>query len=423
MENIRSCPSTPLGPIWRIDGRLKQAAPGVLVWAWAAVIPLLFLNACASRNYGSHWIPEDATIVPRIEWDPATLTLIHAGGCYGRVIRLQNGEWLACFETGDGVTIRHSADQGRTWGEPITVATWPAGSLANPDVVQLRDGTVLCFYNERPANAPRRIRDAVDGRPAYAIGVVRGDDAGRVWEAPTRLYSAGTTFDNGCWEPAAIELPSGEVQLYFANEGPYRASHEQEITILRSFDGGKTWSNSETIAFRAGHRDGMPSPLVLGDGSGIAVAIEDDGFDGPFEPTIVFTPAAENWRSGPVGGGSPRRWGAVCGSLPSHAYAGAPSLRQLPSGWTLLSFQQSDKGTVHQDVRMIVCIGDADARGFGAATHPFPVEAGSGQYWNSLFVKDARTVVALSTTSIGGTWGLWSIEGRVVEPADRTTLP
>ena len=88
----------------------------------------------------------------------------------------------------------------------------------------------------------------------------------------------------------------------------------------------------------------------------------------------------------------------------------------------LLSFQQSDTGTVHQDVRMVVCVGDADARGFGAATQPFPVETGSGQYWNSLFVKDARTVMALSTTSIGGVWGLWSIEGRVVGPASACPL-
>jgi hypothetical protein len=420
MEHASSCLSQRIGLIPLICCWLKPAAPGVLHWA-LAVILVLFLNACASRNHANHAIPEDA-LMPCIEWDPGTRTLIHAGGCYGRMIRLQNGQWLACFESGGGIAVRHSADEGRTWGEPVIVATWPAGSLANPDVVQLRDGTVLCFYNERPANAPRNIRDAVDNRPPYAISVVRGNDEGKAWEAPTRLYAAGTTFDNGCWEPAAIELSSGEVQLFFANEGPYRASHEQEITMLRSFDSGKTWSDPETVALRAGHRDGMPSPLVLGDGRGIAVAIEDDGLGGPFKPAIIFTPAAENFCSGPVDGDSPRRWSALHRSLPSHVYAGAPSLRQLPSGWTLLSFQQSDTGTVHQDVRMVVCVGDADARGFGAATQPFPVEAGSGQYWNSLFVKDAWTVMALSTTSIGGVWGLWSIEGRVVDPASACPL-
>lgn len=64
---------------------------------------------------------------------------------------------------------------------------------------------------------------------------------------------------------------------------------------------------------------------------------------------------------------------------------------------------------------MIVCLGDADARNFGASTQPFPVEPGVGQYWNSLFVKNSRTVVALSTTSIGGVWGLWSIDGQLMD--------
>jgi hypothetical protein len=117
------------------------------------------------------------------------------------MIRLQNGGRLACFESGGDVAVRHSADEGRTWGEPVVVATWSPGNLANPDVVQLRDGTVLCFYNERPVNAPLDVHAAIDDRPPFAIGVVRGDEAGRVWGTPTRLYAAGTTFDNGCWEP------------------------------------------------------------------------------------------------------------------------------------------------------------------------------------------------------------------------------
>jgi hypothetical protein len=414
MKSVSSCRSKSLGPPFRISRQFARTVPGGLVPALAALVLLLFPNGCASQNYGTDWIPEVGSVLPRIEWDPGTLTLIHLGGCYGRMIRLQNGEWLACFETGGAVGVRHSPDEGRTWSKPIVVVRWSDGSLANPELLQLRDGTVLCFYNKRPANAPPTVGAAIDGRPAFAIAVVRGDAGGRVWGAPSRLYSAGTTFDNGCWEPAAIELASGEVQVYFANEGPHRASHEQEITMLRSFDGGRSWSDPETVAFRAGHRDGMPSPLVLANGRGIAVAIEDNGLDGSFKPVIVFTSVEDNWRSGPVGGDSPQRWGALRTPLPSRVYAGAPSLRQFPCGRTLLSFQQSDKGTVHEDLRMMVCIGDASARDFGASTQPFPVEPGSGQYWNSLSVKNARTVVALSTTSIGGVWGLWSIEGRVV---------
>jgi hypothetical protein len=47
---------------------------------------------------------------------------------------------------------------------------------------------------------------------------------------------------------------------------------------MRSRDGGRTWGAAERAGFRAGHRDGMPVPVSLADGSGVAVAIEDNGW-------------------------------------------------------------------------------------------------------------------------------------------------
>lgn len=76
------------------------------------------------------------------------------------------------------------------------------------------------------------------------------------------LCQAGHEFANGCWEPSAVLLPSGEIQLFFANEGPYTHSDEQEISLLRSYDNGYSWSHHpETVSFRSGRRDGMPALL------------------------------------------------------------------------------------------------------------------------------------------------------------------
>ena len=55
-----------------------------------------------------------------------------------------------------------------------------------------------------------------------------------------------------------FQLPNGEVQVYFANEGPYTHSNEQEISMMTSVDNGKTWGGYKTVCFRAGSRDGMP---------------------------------------------------------------------------------------------------------------------------------------------------------------------
>jgi hypothetical protein len=43
------------------------------------------------------------------------------------------------------------------------------------------------------------------------------------------LYSGGSEWSIGCWKPAALQLPSREIQVFFAGEAPYRESDKQEI--------------------------------------------------------------------------------------------------------------------------------------------------------------------------------------------------
>lgn len=161
----------------------------------------------------------------------------------------------------------------------------------------------------------------------------------------------------------------------------------------------------------------MPAPLVLAEGRGIAMAIEDNGYSGGrFKPVIVGTTLQDCWRSATVGADSPRRWGALAEPLDPQWYGGAPCLRQLPSGETLLSFQESADGSLER-CRLAVCVGDGDARRFTNKTYPLPVSPKGNQAWNSLFVKDANTVTAISTATIDNTRGIWAIDGRVVRSA------
>ncbi len=353
-----------------------------------------------------------------IEWQPRTLTLVHEGGGFGRMVRLRSGEILCAFGAGSKIWERRSVDNGVSWQQPVPVAAWPFGNLANAQLLQLSDGVVLCFYNERPhIDKPKPGEPATTNAHPFAISMARSTDGGRSWQEPVRLYEAGAEPDNGCWEPAAIQLASGEVQLFFANEGPYRSSDEQEITLLRSLDGARTWSAPQTASFRKGSRDGMPVPIVLhnpeGTALGVAVAIEDNGLSGTFKPVIVWTPLNDLWRSGAVGADSPNRWGALATPLPPSAYAGAPYLRQMPSGETILAFQEDDDGDIHR-ARILVGVGDASARNFEGLSFPFPPTPNKNQLWPALFVKDAQTITVLCETVINGTYGLWSIDGRLV---------
>ena len=346
----------------------------------------------------------------QLEWDKSTLTLIQQDAVYGRMMRLQDGAITTSYDLDGKVWVRHSRDEGKTWQKPIFVADWPHGTLTNIELLQLKSGSLLCFYNARPR------KSEAPAQP-FAIGMTRSEDGGQSWQKPTTLYSAGTDFSNGCWEPIAIQLPTGEIQLYFANESPYRTSAEQEITLMRSQDNGRTWGAPETVSFRAGSRDGMPVPIVLSNGAGIAMAIEDNGLSGNFKPVIVATTTQDNWRSGAVDGKSSRRWSALQTPLAPSIYAGAPYIRQMPTGETILSFQQSGNGDLNK-ARMVVCIGDERARNFAGASEPFPVTPDASQLWNSLFVKNRDTITAISQTTIKGVRGVWSIDGKLVRKLD-----
>lgn len=330
--------------------------------------------------------------------------------------RLTDGSIACVYEHLGGVWIRHSRDEAVHWTDPISVAADPDCWLANPDPLALDGGELLYFWNERPlAAVAYQNKSAPAGqltRP-FLIRMSRSTDHGRSWSAPRTLYTAGPSYEDGCWEPAGLQLPSGEVHVYFANEAPFTDTAEQEISLLRSRDGGRTWSQAERIGFRKDHRDGMPVPLLLVGGRGIAVAIEDNGLAGErFKPAILHTTLRDNWRSGAVDGDSPRRWRALAEPLDPTWYAGAPFLRQLPSGETLLSFQESEDGTLKR-CRMAVCVGNENARNFTNKTYPLPLGPDGNQAWSSLFVKDARTVVAVMTATVDGVRGVWAIDAHV----------
>jgi hypothetical protein len=349
-----------------------------------------------------------------VKWDARTLVLIEQGGNYGRIIRLKDGSLLCCYDLGGRIHVKHSKDDGKTWGQRVFVADYEYGNATNAELLELSDGRILCLFNERPSHHQDR----------FAIAIAESLDKGMEWSKKRRIYEAGRESRDGCWEPAGIQLPDGEVQIYFANEAPYRETDEQEITMMRSRDRGKTWGSPKAICFRQGHRDGMPVPLVLKGKRGIAVAIEDNGLAGPaFKPTIVHTSLHANWADGPVGPSSPNRWPALADPLPPRVNAAAPYLCQYGTGETLLSFQMTDDS--RSQPHMVVAVGDDQAKHFNHLSVPFTVGPETACLWNSLFIKSGDVVTAISHTSIDGTAGLWAVDGVLITKDDggRATGP
>jgi hypothetical protein len=347
-----------------------------------------------------------AADLPAIEWDAKTLRLIEPRGDYGRMVRLKDN-CVACIFDRDGkMWIRRSNDDGATFGDAVLVAEDKDCWLTNADLLALRNGELVYFWNERPLAA---VRDNDTPAPhgaltrPFLIRMARSVDLGRTWAPPQTIYTAGTSFKDGCWEPSAVELADGELQLFFANESPYRHSAEQEISLLRWREGAATWSEAKRASFRAGHRDGMPAPLVLPSGN-VVFAIEDNGQEG----------GGDRFKISIVDSASGERWPALRDPLPPQVYAGAPCLRQLGDDATVLSFQESDDGLL-EHCRLAVCVGNASARNFANKTYPLPKPARGNQAWNSMFIKNAKTITAISTATIDRKRGIWLIDGRVLK--------
>lgn len=347
-----------------------------------------------------------------IVWDRESIRLVCPGAHYGRIVRLGSGCLLCSYTRGRRVCTAKSDDNGVTWTGEAVAGSCPHGVATNAALLQLVDGPVLLAYNERPKPG--------SGKP-YTIMLCESRDEGREWSKHRLLYAAGTEAQDGCWEPAMAQLPDGEVQLFFANEAPYRQSSEQEISLMRSADAGHTWTEAATVSFRPKRRDGMPVPLVLRDGRGIVVAIEDNGLSNGrpcrLRPAIVYSSLKDNWRLPAEDGATHRRWEALANPLPRDVYAGAPYLVQFPSGETVLSVQSCEGG--RREPHMVVYVGDARARNFSHPSIPVRVPSHVGVKWNSLWIKDADTVTAVFGTTLNRVHGLWTMDGRIQRGADR----
>lgn len=301
---------------------------------------------------------------------------------------------MAVAEAGGGISCCYSGNGGLTWSAPELIIRSAANiPYAVPDLIQLSDGTIIVGFNPRPSRPYSEDRH-------FGIRALRSADNGKTWSAPIFVYDASHTFEDGCWEPSFLELPSGELQLYFANENNFTRSNEQEISMCRSFDKGQTWSEPVRICYRAGSRDGMPV-AILTDSGEIVVIIEDNGHPdcGGFRATTVRSPLENNW-SGWVDAGSPDRHMIFADKSEKKPISAAPYIRKLKSGETMASWQGNRgerEGLGEDQYDMFVAVGNSDAMDFKAISQPFGLPLQRHALWNSLGIDHDGNVFAIAS--------------------------
>ena len=260
------------------------------------------------------------------------------------------------------------------------------------DATVLQNGDIMAIASFRSSRNFRRTNEF------NGLAMKISSDGGRTWGEEQIIYKGSN------WEPQILQLPDGEIQVYFTHGGPkFQPQMEAGIpesemvpssgtAIIRSKDNGKTWDPYVMEPPYAAHRvsqqyaytkkgiqvftDQMPCAILLNNTDTIALAMESmfvrDGEDVLYITTAY---SDDNWA---VGLGLDEEGPAD--KQENMWHGAAPYLRQFPSGETVLSYNQK---------RFQIRLGDSLAREFGDPLFPLN---GTGR-WGSLELIQSHIVV------------------------------
>jgi len=353
------------------------------------------------------------TVAHKIVWNhPSTAKKISQEGYfgdYGRIKRVGNTDTLILVYQGGpnngdwiNVCLRMSYNNGNSWNPQkilMNIQDYNADywRFCTPEILVMQNGWVMIAFE---ANAK-------PDENKSSIQILISKDTCKTFDGPI-IYPTGRT-----WEPAMVQLPNGEIEMFFSSEEKWWPGDPiyQEIHQTVSTDNGYSWSEPRTVAYYPEKRDGMPVPLLLQGNKGVAFAIES--VNSALSPYIIKRDLSGPWNLTTSNfNNSPYRW--VISNFSGHG--GAPYLLQLPTGEVLLSAHIYRGGDWHQNNYMQVMVGNNNAKNFTQLSTPWGIlPSNESAVNNSLFLKDNQTVVAVSCRMFAdGSGGLYWLEGKIL---------
>lgn len=355
---------------------------------------------------------DNTTSTLNITWDATATKVSHDVyyAEYGRVHRVDANTLLLTYHCGgqadywNNIALRRSTDNGATWGDAqILMADNVAGyyGFSDPEILVMQNGWLMLAYVGR-GNPDDNVHDNVQIRISK--------DHGTTWGDP-QIIAQGRS-----WEPGIVQLTDGDIEMFYSSEAKWWPSSnpQQDIEFIHSTDNGATWTAPVQVAYAANYRDGMPVPVQLANGKGIAFAIES--VNNSQSPWIMWSSNDAKWNYASNGTTiNGRRWLGTADNV----FGGAPFLTQLPTGETLLSFQDADGRAINdwKKSTMLVYRGNGVANKFTRINNPWPnLPTNEGAYYSSLFQKDATTIVMVTTRNMpDGHSEIWWKEGHITK--------